>query len=170
MSKKGRREKCSASDDDPMVSGAAAEDRGRASGIFPPPHPTASHAAASKNDGGHSRSGGFSPPGASHAVASPDDGDHSRGSLLHYDRRRLKPLDYRHFMMTLRRRDGQPFVLDDFHHDELAKGDSIWQLNLPPDAPLPSRNQDRSLIFGKSQPQAKASAKPAGGSVPSVAG
>ena len=39
-----------------------------------------------------------------------------------------------------------------------------------PDASLHSRNQDRRLAFGKSQPQAKAGAEPAAGSVPPVAG
>jgi len=85
---------------------------------------------------------------------------HRIGSLRHHDCRRL----------VIKRGDVQPFVLGDFSHGELAKGDSIRQLYLPPDAPLDSRNQDRRLVFGKSQPQAKAAAEPADGSVPPAAG
>ena len=81
-------------------------------------------------------------------------------SLRYHGRRRL----------MIKRGGQQPFVLDDFSHDELSKADSIRKLNLPPDAPLPSRNQDRRFIFGKSHPQAKAAGKPADGSLPSVAG
>ena len=46
---------------------------------------------------------------------------HRIDSLRHHDRRRL----------MIKRRDEQPFVLGDFFHVELAKGDSNEKLSLP---------------------------------------
>ena len=51
---------------------------------------------------------------------------------------------------------------NDFSHGELAKRDSVPQLYLPPNAPLSSRDQEKS--------QAKAAAEPPDGSLPPVAG
>ena len=89
-----------------------------------------------------------------------EDMRHRIDSLRHHDLRR----------QMIKRGEEQPFVLDDFHHDDLAKGDSIRQLYLSPDAPIHSGKQDRSLIFGESQPLAKAAAEPADGSVPPMVG
>ena len=63
-----------------------------------------------------------------------EDMRHRIDSLHHHDLRR----------QMIKRGEEQPFALDDFHHDELAIGDSARQLYLSPGAPLHSGKRDRS--------------------------